>query len=99
MFDQGPHAVLRRDGVCIVLKTPTDEMPQVEYWGADFGLSPDEAALTQLDAMTLRITPPNESPTRPCVHRCCHKAPKRSPAVRGWKPTVADARCSCAGLP
>ena len=26
MFDQGPHAVLRRDGVCIVLKTPTDEM-------------------------------------------------------------------------
>lgn len=40
MFDQGPHAVLRRDGVCIVLKTPTDEMPQVEYWGADFGLSP-----------------------------------------------------------
>lgn len=57
MFDQGPHAVLRRDGVCIVLKTPTDEMPQVEYWGADFGLSPDEAALTQLDAMTLRITP------------------------------------------
>lgn len=32
MFDQGPHAVLRRDGVCIVLKTPTDEMPQVEYW-------------------------------------------------------------------
>lgn len=62
MFDQGPHAVLRRDGVCIVLKTPTDEMPQVEYWGADFGLSPDEAALTQLDAMTLRITPPNEKP-------------------------------------
>ena len=62
MFDQGPHAVLRRDGVCIVLKTPTDEMPQVEYWGADFGLSPDEAALTQLDAMTLRITHPNEKP-------------------------------------
>ena len=22
MFDQGPHVVLRRDGVCVVLKTP-----------------------------------------------------------------------------
>lgn len=33
MFDQGPHVVLRRDGVCVVLKTPADEMPQVEYWG------------------------------------------------------------------
>lgn len=99
MFDQGPHAVLRRDGVCIVLKTPTDEMPQVEYWGADFGLSPDEAALTQLDAMTLRITPPNEKSDAALRPSLRHKAPKRSPAVRGLKPTVADARCSCAGLP
>ena len=34
MFDQGSHAVLRGGGVCVVLKTPTDDMPQVEYWGA-----------------------------------------------------------------
>ena len=62
MFDQGPHAVLRRDGVCIVLKTPEREMPQVEYWGADFGMSADESDLSQLDAMTLKVTPPNEKP-------------------------------------
>lgn len=37
MFDQGGHVVLRRDGVCVVLKTPEDEMPQVEYWGSDLG--------------------------------------------------------------
>lgn len=36
MFDQGPHVVLRRDGVCLVLKTPEGEMPQVEYWGRGF---------------------------------------------------------------
>ena len=62
MFDQGPHAVLRRDGVCIVLKTPKNEMPQVEYWGADFGIDDDETVLTQLDAATLKITPPDEKP-------------------------------------
>lgn len=62
MFDQGPHAVLRCDGVCIVLKTPENEMPQVEYWGADFGIGCDEMALGQLDAMTLKVTPPNEKP-------------------------------------
>ena len=45
MFDQGPHVVLRRDGVCVVLKTP------------DFGISGDETSLAQLDAMTLKVTP------------------------------------------
>ena len=45
MFDQGPHVVLRRDGVCVVLKTPENEMPQVEYWGRDFGISGDETSL------------------------------------------------------
>ena len=58
MFDQGPHVVLRRDGVCLVLKTPEGEMPQVEYWGGDFGITSDESALNQLDAMTLKVTPP-----------------------------------------
>ena len=62
MFDQGPHVVLRRDGVCVVLKTPENEMPQVEYWGRDFGISCDEAGLAQLDAMTLKVTPPQEKP-------------------------------------
>ncbi|HCA74495.1 MAG TPA: alpha-galactosidase, partial [Bifidobacterium sp.] len=62
MFDQGPHVVLRRDGVCVVLKTPENEMPQVEYWGRDFGISCDEAGLAQLDAMTLKVTPPREKP-------------------------------------
>lgn len=57
MFDQGPHGVLRRDGVCVVLKTPENEMPQVEYWGRDFGISGDETSLAQLDAMTLKVTP------------------------------------------
>lgn len=38
MFDQGPHAVLRGGGVCVVLKTPTDDMPQVEYWGRDIAV-------------------------------------------------------------
>ena len=62
MFDQGPHVVLRRDGVCLVLKTPEGEMPQVEYWGGDFGITSDESALNQLDAMTLKVTPPQEKP-------------------------------------
>jgi len=53
---------LRRDGVCVVLKTPENEMPQVEYWGRDFGISCDEAGLAQLDAMTLKVTPPQEKP-------------------------------------
>ena len=57
LFDQGPHVVLRRDGVCVVLKTPENEMPQVEYWGRDFGISGDETSLAQLDAMTLKVTP------------------------------------------
>lgn len=57
MFDQGPHVVLRRDGVCVVLKTPENEMPQVEYWGRDFGIPGDETSLAQLDAMTLKVTP------------------------------------------
>lgn len=90
MFDQGPHAVLRRDGVCIVLKTPTDEMPQVEYWGADFGLSPDEAALTQLDARTL-----SNHPSERKVRRGLRPSllPQGAEAFgrpcRGLKPTVA----------
>ncbi len=62
MFDQGPHVVLRRDGVCLVLKTPEGEMPPVEYWGEDFGITSDESALNQLDAMTLKVTPPQEKP-------------------------------------
>lgn len=36
MFDQGPHVVLRRDGVCLIFKAPDGDMPQVEYWGRDF---------------------------------------------------------------
>ncbi|NEG89932.1 alpha-galactosidase [Bifidobacterium aerophilum] len=69
MFDQGPHAVLRGGGVCVILKTPADEMPQVEYWGRDFvcaandaadGAAFDESALAALDAMTLKDTPPNK---------------------------------------
>ena len=62
MFDQGNHAVLKRDGVCVVLKTPTNEMPQVEYWGRDFGVGQSEPLLAQLDAMTLKVTPPQEKP-------------------------------------
>ena len=30
MFDNGNHVVLRRDGVAVVLKTPQNEMPQVD---------------------------------------------------------------------
>ncbi|MBM6699534.1 alpha-galactosidase [Bifidobacterium pullorum subsp. saeculare] len=62
MFDQGTHVVLRRDGVCVVLKTPEHEMPQVEYWGRDLGeaaAASDEASLRALDRMTLKDTPPN----------------------------------------
>lgn len=62
MFDQGNHAVLKRDGVCVVLKTPVNDMPQVEYWGQDFGISQDEMLLAQLDTMTLKVTPPQEKP-------------------------------------
>lgn len=53
MFDQGSHVVLKRDDVCVILKTPVDEMPQVEYWGRDFGMGQSEPLLGQLDAMTL----------------------------------------------
>ncbi|WP_244569175.1 alpha-galactosidase [Bifidobacterium hapali] len=42
MFDQGPHVVLRGGGVCVVLKTPENDMPQVEYWGRDFAGQTDE---------------------------------------------------------
>ena len=62
MFDQGSHVVLKRDGVCVILKTPVDEMPQVEYWGRDFGMGQSEPLLGQLDAMTLKVTPPQEKP-------------------------------------
>ena len=37
MFDNGNHVALRRDGVAVVLKAPENEMPQVEYWGRNFG--------------------------------------------------------------
>lgn len=62
MFDNGNHVVLRRDGVAVVLKTPQNEMPQVEYWGRDFGVSGAEGELSTLDAMTLKVTPPAEKP-------------------------------------
>lgn len=62
MFDQGSHVVLKRDDVCVILKTPVDEMPQVEYWGRDFGMGQSEPLLGQLDAMTLKVTPPQEKP-------------------------------------
>ncbi|KFI48066.1 alpha-galactosidase [Bifidobacterium biavatii DSM 23969] len=42
MFDQRPHAVLRGGGVCVILKTPADDMPQVEYWGSDIVGSTDD---------------------------------------------------------
>lgn len=62
MFDNGNHVVLRRDGVAVVLKTPQNEMPQVEYWGRDFGVPSAEGELSALDAMTLKVTPPAEKP-------------------------------------
>ncbi len=34
MFDNGNHVVLRRDGVAVVLKTPQNEMPQVDTGAA-----------------------------------------------------------------
>lgn len=54
--------ILRRDGVCVVMKTPENEMPQVEYWGHDFGLSSSEEVLKSLDVMTLKVTVPQEKP-------------------------------------
>lgn len=62
MFDNGNHVVLRRDDVCVVLKTPDGEMPQVEYWGRDFGMPTAEDMLAMLDVMTLKVTPPDEKP-------------------------------------
>lgn len=62
MFDNGNHVVLRRDGVAVVLKMPQSEMPQVEYWGRDFGVPGAEGELSALDAMTLKVTPPAEKP-------------------------------------
>ena len=49
MYDEGPHIVLRRDGVCIVAKTPDGDMPQIEYWGRDFAFDTAGDALRQLD--------------------------------------------------
>lgn len=43
------HIVLRRDGVCIVAKTPDGDMPQIEYWGRDFAFDTAGDALRQLD--------------------------------------------------
>lgn len=65
MFDMGNHVVLRRDGVCVVLKTPENDMPQVEYWGADFGVSTEESVLALLDQMTLKVTMPEQKPDSP----------------------------------
>lgn len=59
MFDQGPHVVVQRDGVQIILKTPQDEMPQVVYWGKEMPLADEPADMQALDAMTLRDTPPS----------------------------------------
>ena len=94
MFDQGPHTVLRRDGVCLILKTPEREMPQVEYWGRDFGVDAEESALAALDAMTLKDTPPNkpDASWRPSL------LPQGAEAgARASKPTAAARRCSCVG--
>ena len=49
MYDEGPHIVLRRDGVRIVAKTPDGDMPQIEYWGRDFAFDTAGDALRQLD--------------------------------------------------
>ncbi|MFF1528301.1 alpha-galactosidase [Cellulomonas sp. NPDC058312] len=50
-------AVLRRDGVAVVLAQPAAGLPQVQHWGADLGpLTP--ADLTALRAATDRQTPP-----------------------------------------
>lgn len=62
MYDKGPHIVLRRDGVCIVAKTPDGDMPQIEYWGRDFAFDTAEDALRQLDMMTLKVQTPREKP-------------------------------------
>ena len=62
MFDNGNHVALRRDGVAVVLKTPENEMPQVEYWGRNFGVPSAEDGLAALDAMTLKVTPLAEKP-------------------------------------
>ena len=62
MYDKGPHIVLRRDGVCIVAKTPGGDMPQIEYWGRDFAFDTAEDALRQLDMMTLKVQTPREKP-------------------------------------
>ena len=50
MYDEGPHIVLRRDGVCIVAKTPDGDMPQIEYWGRDFAFDTAGDALRQCAA-------------------------------------------------
>ena len=34
-----------------MLKTPENEMPQVEYWGRDIGINSDETSLTQQDEL------------------------------------------------
>ncbi|WP_018142850.1 alpha-galactosidase [Alloscardovia criceti] len=60
MFDQGKHVVLRRDGVEIVLKVPEGEMPQIVRWGKDLKVEYSAADFEALDAMTLKITPPNK---------------------------------------
>lgn len=99
MFDQGPHVVLRRDGVCLVLKTPEGEMPQVEYWGGDFGITSDESALNQLDAMTLKVTPPQEKPDAALRPSLLPQGAEPSPAARAWMPIVAASRYSCVGPP
>ena len=95
MFDNGNHVVLRRDGVAVVLKTPQNEMPQVEYWGRDFGVPGAEGELSALDAMTLKVTPPAEKPDaalRPSL------LPQGAEAFAGRSRHTAAARpYSCAG--
>ena len=57
MYDEGPHIVLRRDGVCIVAKTPDGDMPQIEYWGRDFALDTAGARRNAGSAATLTWSP------------------------------------------
>lgn len=91
MFDQGSHVVMRRDGVCVVLKTPENDMPQVEYWGRDFGVGSDEATLAALDMMTLKVTTPDEKPDaalRPSLLPQGAEGWAGRPGLEAWRGTA-----------
>lgn len=97
MFDNGNHVVLRRDGVAVVLKTPQNEMPQVEYWGRDFGVPSAEGELSTLDAMTLKVTPPAEKPDAALRPSLLPQGAEAFAGRPGLRHTAAPRRCSCAG--